>query len=201
MLDAVREVLLAPRCAGCDAPGSWLCLECRDLCDPVRHRRVHAAGMYAGPLRRAIHRLKYEDERALAVELGALVASRVAADLAAGTVLDVVVPVVLHAERARQRGYDQARLLAAEVAQRCALPLRAPLRRIRHVRPQIELDRAARAENLRGAFVAEAGALRGLRVALVDDVTTTGATLGAAAAAVRAAGARDVRGYVVALDE
>ncbi len=198
--DAALDLLLAPRCAGCGVPGSWLCLSCRDLCEPVRQGRVTAAGTYGGALREAIHRFKYEGERALANELGTLVASCVAGDLATGVALDVVVPAVLHPERARSRGYDQAWLLAAVVAERTVLPLRVPLRRIRRAVPQIALDRAARAENLRGAYVAEAGALRGARVALVDDVATTGATLAAATGALRAAGARTVRSYVVALD-
>jgi ComF family protein len=195
------DVLLAPRCAGCDAPGEWLCVDCRELCDPIRHGRLHAAGSFGGPLRRAIHRFKYAGERGLAAELGALVAACVARDLAHGIVLDVVVPAVLHVDRARLRGYDQAALLAAEVAARVALPLRAPLRRIRRAKPQVQLDRAERVANMRHAFVAEAGALRALRAALVDDVATTGATLSAAAGALRAAGAREVRMYVVALDE
>ena len=152
-------------------------------------------------MRRALHRFKYEGERGLAAELGALVAARVAADLAIGSALDVVVPAVLHPARARLRGYDQAALLAAEVARPVDLPLRAPLRRVRLSRPQVELDRAARAENVRGAFIAEAGSLRGLRVALIDDVATTGAMLAAASGALRTAGAREVRAYVVALDE
>jgi ComF family protein len=152
-------------------------------------------------VRRALHRFKYQGERGLAAELGALVAARVAADLAIGTALDVVVPAVLHPARARLRGYDQAALLAAEVARLVDLPLRAPLRRVRLSRPQIELDRAARAENVRGAFIAEARSLSGLRVALIDDVATTGATLAAASGALRAAGAREIRAYVVALDE
>jgi len=198
--DAALDLLLAPRCAGCGAPGSWLCLACRDLCEPVRQGRVTAAGTYGGALREAIHRFKYEGERALAKELGALVASCVARDLATGVALDAVVPAVLHPDRARSRGYDQAWLLAAVVAEQTALPLRLPLRRIRAASPQVALDRAARAENLRGAYVAEAGALRGARVALVDDVATTGATLAAAAGALRAAGARAVRSYVIALD-
>ena len=198
--DTALDLLLAPRCAGCGAAGSWLCLLCRDLCEPVRQGRVTAAGTYGGALREAIHRFKYGGERALANELGALVATCVASDLATGTALDVVVPAVLHPDRARSRGYDQARLLAAVVAERTALPLRIPLRRIRLALPQITLDRAARAENLRGAYVAEAGALSGARVALVDDVATTGATLAAATGALRAAGARGVRCYVVALD-
>ncbi len=197
----VLDVLLGSRCAGCDRAGAWLCVDCRDACDPLARGRLQAAGSYGGPLARAIRRFKYEGERGLAAELGALVALRVAADIARGRVLDVVVPAVLHERRARERGYDQAHLLAAVVAERCGLPLRAPLRRVRPSRPQVELDRTARAENVRGAFVAVAGALRGLRVALVDDVATTGATLSAAAGALRAAGARDVRMYVVALDE
>lgn len=195
------DVLLAPRCAGCDRPGAWLCVECRDGCDAVDRGRLHAAGSYAGPLARAIRRFKYRGERGLAAELGALVSSRVAADMARGVRIDVVVPAVLHVDRARARGYDQAALLGAAVAADCGLPFRVPLRRVRAARPQVDLDRAARAENVRGAFVAEAGALRGLRVALIDDVATTGATLAAAAGAVRAAGARDVRAYVIALDE
>jgi ComF family protein len=195
------DLLLAPRCAGCDRPGSWLCLDCREGCDPLRRGRLHAASTYGGAVARALHRFKYRGERGLAAELGALVAARVASDLASGVALDAVVPAVLHVDRVRERGYDQARLLATEVARLCALPLRAPLRRVRLARPQVELDRAARARNVRGAFVAEAGSLRGLRVALVDDVATTGATLAAASAALRAAGAREVRWYVVALDE
>lgn len=198
--DAALDLLLAPRCAGCGNAGSWLCLACRDLCEPVRHGRVTAAGTYGGALREAIHRFKYGGERALATELGTLVAMCVASDLATGTALDVVVPAVLHRDRARSRGYDQAWLIAEIVAERTGLPVRIPLRRIRAVAPQVALDRAARAENLRGAFVAEAGALRGARVALVDDVATTGATLAAATGALRAAGARGVRAYVVALD-
>jgi ComF family protein len=197
----VLDLLLAPRCAGCDTPGSWLCVVCRDACDPERRGRIHAAGTYGGPLRRAIHRFKYGGERALATELGALVAACVAADLARGITLDVVVPAVSHTERVRERGYDQAALLAAHVATGCGLPLRAPLRRVRGGAPQAKLDRATRAKNVRGAFISEAGSLRGLRVALIDDVATTGATLAAATGAIRAAGARDVRAYVIALDE
>ena len=198
--DAALDLLLAPRCAGCGAAGTWLCLACRELCEPIRQRRVTAAGTYGGALREAIHRFKYGGERALAKELGALVAACIARDLATGLALDVVVPAVLHPARARRRGYDQAWLLAAVISEHTALPLRVPLRRIRPAVPQITLDRAARAENLRGAYVADAGALRGARVALVDDVATTGATLAAASGALRAAGARVVRSYVVALD-
>ena len=200
---AVRDVVLAPRCAGCGAPGGWFCVACRDTCDPVTHEvpmPVRAAGSHEGPLREAVHRLKYGGEPGLADDLGALVAVELARDLARGVVLDTVVPVPLHRLRAAARGYDQALLLARAVAERTGVPVRTALHRIRIGRPQVELDRTARAANVRAAFVSEAGLLRGLRVALVDDVATTGATLMDAAAAARAAGARAVRAYVVALD-
>jgi predicted amidophosphoribosyltransferase len=99
------------------------------------------------------------------------------------------------------RGYDQARRLAEVAAAHTAVPARRALHRLRASIPQVDLDRAARRRNVHRAFVAEAASLRGLVVALVDDVATTGATLADAAAAARAAGARRVRGYVVAVDE
>src|SRR5438128_3871580 len=196
---AARDVLLVPRCAGCGEPGSWFCIPCRDECEPVAHDgrlAIRAAGAHAGPLRAAIRRLKYGGEPGLAEDLGVLVALELARDLARGVTIDAVLPVPLHRSRAAGRGYDQAFLLAHAVAAHTGLPLRPALHRIRGGRPQVELDRVARAANIRGAFVAEAGALRGLRVALVDDVTTTGATLMDAAVAARAAGAGGVRAEV-----
>lgn len=205
VLAAARDLLVPPRCAGCAAPGEWLCLECRDACDRATLRSaglpIVGAGIFGGGLREAIHRLKYAAERGLARELGALVARTIAADLASGVALDVIVPVALHPARRAARGYDQAELIAREAAGALGLPVRSAVHRIRAGRPQVELDRSARADNVRGAFVAEARSLRGLRVALVDDVATTGATLRAAAATARAAGARGVRAYVVAVDD
>jgi ComF family protein len=201
---AVRDVLLVPRCAGCDAPGSWFCVSCRDQCDAIAHDGrlpLRGAGAHTGPLRAAVHRLKHGGEPGLAQDLGALVARELARDLACGVTVDAIVPVPLHRSRAMARGYDQAALLAHAIADRTDLPLCPALHRIRQSRPQIELDRVARAANIRGAFVAEARSLRGLRVALVDDVATTGATLTDAAAAARAASARAVRAYVVAVEE
>ena len=200
----VRDLLLAPRCASCGEPGSWFCVPCRLQCEPVAHEgrlAIRAVGAHAGPLRAAIRRLKYGGEPGLAEELGELVALELARDLARGLTIDAVLPVPLHRSRAAARGYDQAFLLGHAVAANTGLPLRPALHRIRGGSPQVELDRVARAANIHGAFVAEAGSLRGLRVALVDDVATTGATLMDAAAAARAAGARAVRAYVVATEE
>lgn len=179
-------------------------MACVDSCDQTTVRlpglRVRAAGELAGPLRDAVHAFKYRGDRSLSAELGALVARIVARDLATGEMLDAVVPLPLHRGRLRQRGYDQARLLAECVAHSCGLPLLYALRRIRWAGPQVDLDRKARLENAAGAFAGVAGSLAGLRVAVVDDVVTTGATLRAGAAAARACGARSVRAYVIASD-
>ncbi len=199
------DVLLAPRCAGCGAAGSWFCVRCRDASDPISRRlgalTLVAAGAHEGPLRDAIHRLKYGDEPGLAGELGALIAGRVAGDLARGVRLDCLVPVLLHPRRARARGYDQARALAAAAAALTGLPLHPAIHRLRSGPAQATLGQRERQENVRGAFAGVAGSLRGLHVGLVDDVATTGATLLDAAAAARACGARDVRAYVVAFEE
>jgi predicted amidophosphoribosyltransferase len=201
----VRDVLVPPRCAGCGAAGSWYCTACRDASDPITRRlgalALTATGAHEGPLREAIHRLKYGNEPGLAADLGAQVGLRIAADLATGVLLDALVPVRLHPRRERERGYDQARALASAAASMTGVPLRAAIHRLRSGPAQATLGQQERHANVRGAFVGIAGSLRGLHVGLIDDVATTGATLLDAAAAARACGARGVRAYVVAFEE
>ena len=110
----------------------------------------------------------------------------------------MVAAVPLHPDRQRTRGYNQAELLARELAAQLALPYIGGLRRIRATADQIGLDAAARHENMREAFVADANAFRAQRVLLIDDVCTTGATLDACAVALRAQGARGIYGLTVA---
>ena len=200
-----RDVLIPPRCAGCSTSGSWYCVACRDGSDPIVRRAgalvITAAGAHEGPLREAIHRLKYGNEPGLAAELGALVAWRVAADLARGFRVDALVPVRLHPARERERGYDQARALATVAAALAGVPLHPAIHRLRSGPAQATLGQLERQSNVRGAFAGIAGALRGVHVGLIDDVATTGATLLDAAAAARACGARGVRAYVVAFEE
>lgn len=125
----------------------------------------------------------------MAASLGTLVADscrRLA------TSADVIAPIALHPDRRRERGFDQALLLARAIAKGAGRPCRADLvRRIRDTGRQVGSDRAERERNLAGAFVASA-AVRGMGIALVDDVVTTGATARAAATAVMEAGASRV---------
>ncbi|GAC1455171.1 MAG: hypothetical protein NVSMB8_00010 [Candidatus Limnocylindrales bacterium] len=139
--------------------------------------------------------------RASPKELGRLIAARIADDLARGLRLDAIVPVPLHPARRRACRYAQTLLLATVAVRQTAVPLRPALHRVRGGSSSVRLDRPGRTANVWSAFDGTSGALAGRRIALIDDVATTGATLLDASAAARACGARAVRAYVVALDE
>ena len=112
---------------------------------------------------------------------------------------DVVVPVPLHTARLRERGSNQAALLAREMARRVGLVVEEQtLVRWRVTAPQVELDARQRKENVRDAFRCSGDALAGKQVLLIDDVYTTGATLEACAVALYEGGARDVRALTLA---
>ncbi|HEY8520427.1 MAG TPA: phosphoribosyltransferase family protein [Gammaproteobacteria bacterium] len=150
---------------------------------------------YAPPLDGYIQALKFGGARRLGRALGLLLADEVA-PRAAGR--DALVPVPLHLARLRARGYNQAVEIARPLAARFGLPLLLRgIARSRATPPQTGLDARERARNVRGAFAVRRP-LDGLRIAIVDDVCTTGATLRALAAALRTAGAADVEAWAVA---
>ena len=225
--DALAAVLLAPSCAACRQPlehatAGAVCATCwnipplpspaceacadpliswraspdRRLCSRCRHGTTititRAAGCYEGPLRAIVHALKFEGRRSLASGLGVLMRAR-GCDALEGA--DFVVPVPLHPLRHGLRGFNQA----AELAR--PLPLRSvgALRRVRHTSPQAELPAEQRYANIRGAFhVRRSVDVGGACVVLVDDVSTTGATLDACARVLLERGAREVRAIIAA---
>lgn len=202
LLRGLVDLLAPPQCAACEAelhPGSaGFCGACAPLLDPLAGAEARvAAYRYGGPLADAIRRYKYGRRAELAHPLGRLLvpAARARADL------DALVPVPLHPRRLRERGFDQASLLAGEVARALAVPRRLDLvRRVRATPAQASLDREGRLANVRGAFVASP-ASHGLRVLVIDDVRTTGATAGAVASALLDAGARSAHSLALALSD
>lgn len=207
MRQALREALswlYPPKCALCEAIGRPpLCEECLDefvegpglAMDPAAPL-AWALGLYAyeGRAAQAVRRLKYARCTALGEPLARLVAD----GLDDCPEVDQVVPVPIHKLRQFRRGFNQSDLLVAAVPE----PLRAgkSLVRVRNTPPQVSLSGADRLKNLHGAFTADAS-VRGLRIALVDDVRTTGGTAVACADALIEAGARSVGILTVCVGE
>lgn len=180
------------RCGRSQLTGS-LCVTCRATASPLE--AVFPATIFAHPIRKAIHAFKYEGVADLA---GPLAEWLVAAWRLRGIDADLIVPVPLHRKREAERGYNQSALLARALSRQISVPLAsAALVRTVRTRPQVGLSRDERRTNIAGAFRC-AGKVTDLRVVLVDDVCTTGATLEACAAELKAAGARQVVGLTVA---
>lgn len=178
---------LCPRCA-LDSVDGALCGRC--LREPPAYDATSAALAYEFPADALLHALKFRGELALAPLLAGLLAARL------GTArVDHVVPVPLSTQRLRSRGYNQAAELARRLG-RGSVTLEL-CERVRDSGPQSELPYAERQKNVRGAFRCR-GALIGARVALVDDIMTTGATLNELARELKRAGAVHVENWVVA---
>lgn len=154
--------------------------------------------MYDGPLRDALLRFKYGAREALGRPLGQWLALRWRERPELGKV-DAVTAVPLHFLRRHARGYNQSELLALSFCAAAGLPYLEVLRRARWTKPQTRLGRDARRENVAQAFrVVLPESVAGKKILLIDDVCTTGATLDAAAAALRRAGARWVAALTAA---
>ena len=172
----------------------------RACTDPPPYAATIAALVYAFPVDRLIQRIKYGGNIALAHWAGSTLAAAVLSRLdrrAAADRPQQIVALPLSAPRQRERGFNQAGEIAARVAAATALPVAAPLERIPGGSPQAALPWAERRGNVRGAFAVRGG-VRGARLALVDDVMTTGATLAEASRALVGAGAAHVECWVVA---
>jgi ComF family protein len=190
----------APSCRRCARalapalPDESLCARCRQR--SPGYRRLIALGRYrsAGALAEWILALKHGGRRELALPLGTLLGARWR-ELGAAPGGAVLVPVPLHVLRRVERGYDQADLLARAAAEEARLECCRALARVRWTPPQGSSAAAPRGPNVSGAFRARRQALAALErrpVVLVDDVVTSGATIEACAAALRAADVREI---------
>ena len=209
------DTLLPPTCPGCGREGSIICEDCRRALTrrldepagvplglpnrlPAGIAQLEWCAAYNGPARACLHALKYDGERRLVGPLAEIMAGRWAN---AGVGGDILVPVPVHPARRRQRGFDQAELLARAVGRRLGLPVVPAVRRATKTTAQHELGRRARAANVGHAFAADAPSaplVRGRWAVLIDDLTTTGATLSGCAAALYDSGAVAVSALALA---
>lgn len=208
LLHGLLDLVFPPQCLTCAALAEPFCAHCRAEirrpagAQPVPHglADLRSAGYHDGPLREAVLRLKFGRKVALVEPLADLLADELT-PLFPLWRPDLIAPVPNHWTRRFQRGFNQSELLAREVARRCDLPYRPVLLKLRATRPQVGLTADERAQNLRGALgIDSREPLRGSRVVVIDDVTTTGATLAACAVALQTAGATAVYGLTVTVD-
>jgi len=199
------DLLFPPRCVICRQTGSSFCAVCLARVQPVGEEArstlregggfpasaLRSAGVYAPPLSLAIRQFKYRGRTDLAGSLGGLMASYWQS---CSIHVDLVAAVPLHEKRLRERGYNQAELLAVELCRAARLPLLSPdmLSRKRDTEHQVRLGPEERRRNVAGAFVWNGPPLSGSTVLLVDDVATTGSTLEACAEVLMHSGASHV---------
>lgn len=208
------DLLYPPRCAGCGefGAGAW-CAACsaKTTWFDARSRvkafalesesalYVLSAGLFAEPLRDAIHAFKYDDQPQLAQVFAEYM---IEVWLASGFVADVLAPVPLHPTRQRERGFNQSELLARHISRALGIPEHArALARTRRTKQQAQLSadaHEARQQNVRGAFTAAPQLVNGKQIVLIDDVLTTGATLCECANALYRAGALHVTALTLA---
>jgi len=185
---------ICPRC-GRPEPGGQLCPDCVGW--PASIDGIRSPFRFEGAMRQAIYELKYHNLRALAAPLAEMLGDYLSASPLPA---EVLVPVPLHPRRLRERGYNQSRLLARELGRLVNLAMIDDcLVRQRHTPPQARTSNAAeRRSNIAGAFACRDQRLQGKQVLLIDDVATSGATLDACAAVLKASGAASVWGLVMA---
>jgi ComF family protein len=187
----------SPLCPCCGIPfpsregEDRLCGECLVTQRPYTVAR--SIGLYQETLLKAIHLFKYRRRIGVGTILGKMMAG-FAGEIWDMTVFSVIVPVPLHRRRLQERGFNQAVILAREIAKRFAIPLDfMTLKRVVFTKPQVDLDQKERSINVRGAFaVGNPSRIVGKRILLVDDVYTTGSTLMECARALLAAKADSV---------
>lgn len=219
----VLDFIFPQRCVGCGREGNFICSSCRRSLPRVmsplcpRCGKPQSSGMlcstcvgwqaeidgirspfrFDGVMRQAIHQLKYKNLRALAGTLSGFLSDYLATDPIPG---EVLVPVPLHTKRLRERGYNQSILLARETGKLTGLLVVDDcLIRERHALPQARTSNVKeRRDNVVGAFACCDRRLQGKQVLLIDDVSTSGATLDACATTLKKAGASSVWGLVLA---
>jgi ComF family protein len=196
MFKSFLDLIFPPKCEVCRQPGrDALCPACFSQIKFLGPQLgVYSAAVYDGVVKEAIRRFKFAKRKNLTEPLGILLVQYLAqAPGLKMTEVDVIVPVPLHRLRQRERGFNQAELLARVVGRYYDRPVANALARQKNTLAQFDLPREKRFSNIRDAFsIAEPAAVRGRKVLLLDDIYTTGSTIGECVRALKGAGARRI---------
>jgi ComF family protein len=199
--EGLFDLIFPPVCVNCQRVGSFLCSICwEEAVDFLPHGAVPLEGLdgftalaaHTGAIQQAIHALKYEHITRLAEPLGERLAERIPWSV------DAIIPIPLHESRLAERGYNQAGLLAQAAGKQLHCPvLEDILVRERATPHQVGLNAVERRENVQGAFSIAGKVVP--KILIIDDVCTTGSTLGAASQALREAGVECIYAATVSL--
>lgn len=214
--------LFPPACGGCGDPGTRWCQDCQKkvqaingsvcdacglpqvnsgLCRRCQERRpsfklLRSWAVFEEPVRKALHRLKYGRD----IGLGEALSNQMSGFVTQlGWPVDMLIPIPLGKKRLKERGYNQVAMVAMPLSIQLGLDYYpSALARARETRSQVGLSAVERQENVRGAFFADGTQVNGRTILLMDDVSTTGATLSSAAETLLASGAREVFAITIA---
>lgn len=193
------EIIQEPFCKICGEPlsieeGEQVCRSCQT--SPPAFRTLRSWAVFGDDVQQALHQLKYRKNIFLGRKLGEVLHGMLQVN---PWNVDLVAPVPLGTKRKKQRGYNQAMLIARPLARLAGVPVSGTaLQRVRETRTQVGLSIQERKRNVAGAFKADPGQVAGKTILVVDDVTTTGSTLNACASALRKEGAAEVHGLTFA---
>lgn len=190
----VPEYVGEPVCKKCGKPieneRAEFCHDCR--IHPGEFRQGKALWVYKGAVKQSMYRFKYQNRQEYACYYGREVA-RVYGEWIRRMGIEAIVPIPLHRSRKRQRGYNQAQLVAEEIGRQMDLPVYPELlKRVRKTRAQKNLDDTERKNNLKKAFKTQENKLQLNHILLVDDIYTTGSTINEAASELRRAGMEQI---------
>lgn len=225
ILKSAKDVIFPEKCLGCNKEGSWLCKKCfrkininkKNTCPSCSKitqentfclnckkyyylKGIIISAQYKDPLKETIHYLKYNKILELVDPLCEILAEKLQYGFPHGDL--VIIPVPLHPQREKERGFNQATIIAKKIGKIFDLPIYDDiLIRIKNTPPQINLSRKLRRKNIKGAFKINKSKIKkitGKTVIIFDDVMTTGATLNEAARVLNQAGFKNIWGLVLA---
>src|SRR3989339_1851443 len=200
IIKALLDLIFPPKCEVCNSLGHDLfCQRCLAQISYLKPSTfVHSIGLYEGSLKKAIREIKYNKRTRLVKPLGEIMARYILANIGSKA-LDFLVPVPLHYNRLHERGFNQSELLSHQISNMIGVPtVIGLLHRIKDTKPQFDLPKKDRFKNVKGAFIINAPQfVINKKIALIDDIYTTGSTISECTKVLRDAGTEEIHVFTL----